>query len=55
MPKEELAKELTKEIIEEVKEFLHSRADALDLKSTHRSIERSIKKILRRRGVKENE
>ncbi len=48
MSEEELAKELAKEIIEEVKEFLHSRADALELKSTHRSIERSIKKILRR-------
>ena len=47
MPEKELAKELAKEIIEEVKEFLHSRADALDLKSTHRSIERSIRKILR--------
>jgi len=52
MPEKELAKELTEEIIEEVKEFLKCRADAFDLKSTHRSIERSIRKILRRRGVK---
>lgn len=52
MPEKELAKELAKEVIEEVKEFLRCRADAFDLKSTHRSIERSIKKILQRRGVK---
>ena len=47
MSEKELAKKLAKEIIEEIKEFLKGRADALNLKSTHRSIERSIKKILR--------
>ena len=47
MSEKELAKELAEEIIEEVKEFLRCRADAFNLKSTHKSIERSIKKILR--------
>ena len=52
MSEKELAKELREEIIEEVKEFLHIRADAFDLKPTHRSIERSIRKILREHAEK---